>query len=134
MALLYDVPRLDFERFGSKGWCEVRVFVNGENVVAVASEVIDERGWYANTGLSITNGIEAVAAAIQRDLGIEYTHLVEHYPPRGKYARDALFDETFAVVKFDGPGLCRPRWNHIDKAQVEALIGEPFETDSAIKS
>ncbi|HEX6034917.1 MAG TPA: hypothetical protein VFY83_10800 [Anaerolineales bacterium] len=125
MAQIYDVPRLDFERYpGQRGWCEVRVYLHRANVIAVATEPISERGWYANQGLSITNGIEAVAEVIVNGLGVDFSHLIEHYPPRGHGV--ARFEEDFARVDFDGPGLRNPRWKHIARAEVEEMIGEAF--------
>jgi hypothetical protein len=132
--LVYDIPRLDYKHFLHSGWCEARIYRHAGEVIAVASEVIQPDGEYASDGLSITNGIEAVAESIAAFTAQSFT-LVEHDPARG-YRLDLArqrgyspqFGEDFALVTFQGPGFQRPEWRLISRRQVEELIGEPFPT------
>ena len=131
--MIFDVPRLDFNRFTSVGWCELRVYENADQIIAVVTEVIKPDGNYASEGLSITNGIEAIAPTIVDYTHRPFTQIIEHYPDRGyrldlarSSGRPPQFEEGFALVAFQKSGFRHPVWKYIQREEVERLIGEPF--------
>jgi hypothetical protein len=67
-------------------------------ILVVGTTVVATELYEANPGFSITNSVEAAAAAVCNQLGIDPAHLVfiEHYPAQQNLA------ETFDRVFFDG--------------------------------
>ncbi|MDP9474930.1 MAG: hypothetical protein M3R38_04445 [Actinomycetota bacterium] len=118
---------------GAKSKCRVRVYEPDEPErdahVVVASELL------SNTGTSITNVAEVVAAEIAHAYRLP-TPLVyiEHYPPEATDGRA----ETFELVVFASwesreiarlPGelireIGRPIWKRVDRRSVEILVGQ----------
>lgn len=99
--------------------CRIRVFEpNGQPLVVLATELPD------NPGTSITNFAEQLATQIGELLAAPLETLVwiEHYPERGAKPHER---ESFALVSFTRTalGLSTPRWRHLDRAEVAALIG-----------
>lgn len=101
--------------------------------VALVTEIPD------SGGLSITNGIEAIAGEISRCYGLNPRHtvLIEHYDDRerGIAARlpGRINGEKFSCVTFGEMRplntqpptyqVRRPQWRSLNKAEVEALTG-----------
>lgn len=137
MKLIYARPRFAFDGWNKKnaGWCDVRVWQDEKGeLLAIAQEVINSDGSYACEGLSVTNGIEFIAAKLEKELGRPVTILIEYYPDRGydlKRIRETglrpQYQESFSMVAFKAPGFREPEWCHITRTEVEALIGERYE-------
>ncbi len=126
------------------GWCILRVYSNGGNLIVVAEEPIDRTtGENLNQGVSVTNAIEMIQTRVRTELGFGWTNFVEHYPTRGRNVSqgwgDLLFAESFTIVNCewdarayafftpDRPnGYRKPCWHHITRAEVERLIGQPY--------
>lgn len=99
--------------------CRVRVFEpHNQPLVVLATELPD------NPGTSITNFAEQLATQVGQLLAAPLETLVwiEHYPERGTKPHER---ESFSLVSFTRTphGLSQPRWRHLDRAEVEAIIG-----------
>ncbi len=99
--------------------------------VVVFSEVAE------NTGQSITNAIEQLAAEVilANALPSKETVVIEHYPAAARPTEK----ETFDLVTFSHADpepvlragkwqleLGEPEWSPIDRQAVETLLGQPF--------
>jgi hypothetical protein len=88
--------------------------------VVIATELED------NPGTSVTNMAGPLATQVAQAFGLPLETLVwiEHYPDRGFSAGKPQCPEVFAQVTFTRTrlGLRQPRWQHLPKGQVEALI------------
>ena len=98
---------------GCDSQCELEIISN--LVIATQS--------HENTGTSITNMAEHLAAMVCHDFHIDPKQLIwiEHYPERGEINP---YPESFDLVSFniDENGiLSEPRWIRISRAVVEAL-------------
>ena len=122
------------------GRCRVRLYLPEEMErdasVVICSQVPE------NTGMSITNAAEYVAAEVISGHGLGTTPppvWIEHYP-RSAAERQAGLKETFDLVAFedydvrealrDGEWrrtVGRPSWKALDRASVEVLIGHPLD-------
>lgn len=105
---------------------------NGHTVVVLTEP-------HNNPGISVTNGAEWLGTAIVKDFNLrpELTTWIEHYPAR--YSSDSrshsgnrrLIDhETVDLIRFtwnDRDEAEQPEWDRIERAQAEALIGEPLQ-------
>lgn len=80
----------------------------------------------ANPGLSVTNAAELIEGQLRRQLGCPF-RLFEHYPAN-RYG--SSYQETFAevLVTRSNPSsdLGAVTWNHVDRTDVETLIGGEF--------
>ncbi len=151
MPLLRDSEHSFRDSKGAEGFCRIHIYPGTEASGGLPIVVLSEPT--ENTGPSITNTIEQLAAEIlarylgQQD-GLEPPFvLVEHYPdrqPRGARARwhDPFFGETFALVSFKrwSPRLRQapwsrrlvatlgtPTWRHVSRGDVESLLGQPLD-------
>ncbi len=103
----------------------------GDHHVVVFSEVAE------NTGQSITNAIEQLAAEVilANALPSKETVVIEHYPAASRPTEK----ETFDLVTFSHADpepilragkwqleLGEPEWSPIDRQAVETLLGQPF--------
>ena len=128
------------------GFCRLRLFRPVQRPISATTPIIalvTEQP--ANEGLSITNGIEVIAAAICRHYGLNPRHtvLIEHYDDRaqgytarlpgridGKKFSCIVFERMEAVhsqaVHSEVQSVClrHPQWRCLDKAKVETLIGQ----------
>lgn len=137
MTQLHDEPDFVFTQSQHRqGWFHLRVFEHRGNLVAVCSYKVTADGGYDDGPnneylYSLTNGIEAAATAVRAWLGQPFSHLVEHYPTRGRYMP---MQEEFALIRlaWDARGSCYRAiedthpWQFVERAQVEALIGQAF--------
>jgi hypothetical protein len=108
---------------GSKAHCWLRIFDGDPDrpTVVIATEL------RTNTGTSITNAAETLAAAVCRRHRIDPDSLlwVEHYGP----SPALRLPERYSLVSFDRngrerpEGLGQPRWSPTSKERVEALVG-----------
>lgn len=80
----------------------------------------------SNPGLSITNGIEYIAAALSQKFNLQPKDLVlvEHYH------EDKILPEHYHVVKFrdarhnrEGWKFSEPQWIPVEKSELDRLIG-----------
>ncbi|GEM_PF-4145750 len=149
MPQIHDLPEFVFNQVHherNEGWCHLRVYENDGEVVAIASYKIRPDGDHDDGPddefvYSLTNGIEHVATHIRRDLGIKFTHLIEHVPERGRDLATGKtkglsldYPEEFSIVTLrwdersekyaEIPGV-HP-WQFITLGEVETLIGEVF--------
>lgn len=109
---------------GGRARCRVRIYQVGARTVGLATQRQDKFG-----GAALTEHTAALATQVERwhhparDGGFAW---VEHYAfPRGPDPQGRR--ETFALVTFarDADGdLCHPAWQPLDRAAVEALIGQ----------
>ncbi|MDP9476839.1 MAG: hypothetical protein M3R38_14325 [Actinomycetota bacterium] len=91
-----------------------------------------------NTGTSITNAAEVVAAEIAHAYRLP-TPLVyiEHYPPTSTNGSTEKFDlvvfaswETREIARVPGElirEIGRPTWKRVDRATVEILVGQALQ-------
>lgn len=136
--------RLDFTApNGAVSWCRLRVYAVPHGIafrfVLLASDPGDD---VQDAGMSVTNAAEWIAAAaLLRYLGQPGSDLtpdwlyVEHYPARGREAREEFEREHFDLVYFTGaPELRRhfggwavrlgsPTWRRLTEADVLTLLG-----------
>jgi hypothetical protein len=100
--------------------CHLRVYVHPDRpTVVIASELA------SNPGTSITNRAEHLATLVCHTARIDPDTMVwiEHYPTDWR-------PERFSLVEFArdrGGRLAHPRWTHVSKARVEAMIGRSLE-------
>lgn len=120
----YDGPYAFVGPHGREGHCYLQIYEprGGDLPVVLAVETAD------NEGPSITHAQPALATGVWRQLlphAIEGLRWIELY--LDTYHRDVAPAERFAEVIFDlaGDTLRTPRWRHIERADVEALIGGP---------
>ncbi len=118
---------------GARSSCRVRVYEPDEPErdahVVVASEMA------SNTGTSITNAAEVVAAGVAHAYRLP-TPLVyiEHYPPAATDGRAETFDlvvfahwDTREIARVPGHlvrEIGSPEWRRIDRRSVEILVGQ----------
>lgn len=110
--------------------CRLDFYSGGGRRVFIATEVPE------NQGLSITNGIERVAAAIEEKFVLPHVFgpgsdgssvLIEHYTPDSYEGRQG--DEDFSVMRFKHeskggfPSYGDPDWFRVEKSEIERLIG-----------
>lgn len=125
----YDQP-LDFKGFhGGSAQCGIRIWTDGPKLglaptryIVMMTELAD------NPGLSVTNGVEIIAAEVLRTLlpkaDPETIVWIEHYPPRG--SRLTPFPESFALVhlKYDGTKVRMANqnpWTHMGEETLKEL-------------
>jgi hypothetical protein len=105
-------------------YCWLRVYTAIDQTVVIATEVED------NPGMSITNAVAALATEVARRFAIPLDGLtwIEHYPERIVEGGRLRIPEMLDQVSFmPGPAECaRPEWRHLQKAEVEAMIGQPI--------
>ena len=137
--------------WGCDTHCQIQVWEEeGKPAVVIASESPD------NTGTSITNAAETVWGAVYRLLERPEAGVVciERYPAETKVREESfdlvMFDQTsdqpgtvtkggeaidasiegspaFITWEQAENGLSNPRWRPFSRAEVEQLIGEPFQ-------
>jgi len=124
-------------------FCEIHEVngVEGKRIVIVTA-AHNHEGEHLNRNLSITNGIEKIATRLL-NLGVKWTHFVEHYPENGeareyrlrtgKTLPETIGSETIDLVTFSHdldfnrkPRCYRPQWKHIGRAKLQKLMGKPF--------
>jgi hypothetical protein len=131
---------------GFEAKSRVRVFEPEERSsgpVAIVSEP-DQADY---DGPSVTNNIEQIAGEVvmRFALASSQADFIEHYPPEAEPAVPAKprgERETFDLVTFDREEpeprlvlgrwileLAEPGWQHIERADVELLIGRPLDDD-----
>jgi hypothetical protein len=125
--------------FGHPASCKFDVYENDTRRVVIVTEVAQ------NPGTSVTNRIEVVAETADGAIGKGHlfgnygtpdkpTVLIEHYD-NNSYST-GRGSEDFSVVRFEtentwcqSPRACRyanPSWYHLDKAEVERLLGQKW--------
>jgi Family of unknown function (DUF6166) len=117
--------------FGCPSKCRLRWIkcqkAGQQKVVVIATELPE------NTGTSITNAAERLAAEVCRCFGIDPGELIfiEHHSAtrnRRHSLRDRLHEERFDLVSFqvEGGTFKSPQWIPVKKELVESLIGRPL--------
>lgn len=142
LTLRYETT-LSYRCGERNGACRLRLFWPTQGVparenpaVALVTEM-PECG-----GVSITNGIEAIACEISRCYGLnpQHTVLIEHYDDRERGMAACLpgriNGEKFSCVTFGelrplatAPQTLqvrRPQWRSLGKEEVEMLLGSPL--------
>jgi hypothetical protein len=124
------------------GWCRVRVYEtergdDGADPSGRPVVVMSEPGQGTDSGPSVTNAVEIVAAEVVMRFALpsSRTVFVEHYE-RSLQELEAGIPETFDLVTFSrtepdhrllsGRWLLtfgEPSWRHSDRAGVEDLVG-----------
>jgi hypothetical protein len=117
---------------GARSKCRIRVYEPDDERdahVVVASELA------SNTGTSITNAAEVVAAEIAHAYRLP-TPLVyiEHFPPAATDGRAETFDlvvfahwDTREIARVPGELIREigpPEWRRVDREAVEILVGQ----------
>jgi len=119
----FDGPFTYTSASGAEGRCYLSVYEHKASLpVVIAYELA------SNHGPSVTTAAAAIATQVWRQLlpdAKEGIIFVEAY--RDNLCRGGEPSERFAEVTFDldGDALHSPRWRHIERANVEALIGGP---------
>lgn len=130
---------------GCPGWCRVRVYEpdQGDEDRGCPVVLMSEPGQGADSGPSVTNAVEIIAAEVVTRFALptSETVFVEHYE-RADQELAAGIPETFDLVTFSSTDpqsvmrsgrwlleLSTPSWRHADRAEVEALIGQAIETE-----
>ncbi len=136
---LYDYP--GYHNCPSR--CRIRVYEQpGDALIIVASDLEGELAHLGeNHGTSITNMAEHLATAWRKRYPARPIIWIEHYPARGccwtRQGRQVWqFGETFDRVQFawDNARQCyrQPRWAHLGRTGLEALIGEAWPESRAM--
>lgn len=117
---IYNAPYNYLGENGFHSCCDLTVCRDEEKpLIVIASERPD------NPGASITNAAAAIATQAFREFqgGREGLIFIEHYPEDGK---EWFAKERFAQVFFETTSheFSTPRWKHISKTDVMALIDE----------
>jgi len=125
----FDGPFTYTSASGAEGRCYLSVYEHrGTLPVAIAYELA------SNEGPSVTNAAASIATQVWRQLlpdakeGIIFVEAYTNaYTNKDTSRRGGGPSERFAEVTFDldGDALHSPRWRHIERADVEALIGGP---------
>lgn len=109
--------------FRSKAHCQLDLFTRGGGekfTIAVVTEIKE------NKGLSITNGIEYIAATIAKQYNLQPKDLIliEHWH------KDNILEEHYSLVRFkstaherDGWHFREPEWFHLEKSELDRLVG-----------
>ncbi len=121
------------DAWGWEGHCYLQVYEpRGALPLALDTEVPDN-----SAASSITTAAGEVATQVWRHLlplALEGLRWVEVYLGPDPDPRDpGTLEARFAEVTFslDGQALHSPRWRHIDRTEVEALIGGAFSVPVA---
>jgi len=120
----FDGPLTFRSASGGEGRCYLSVYERrGSLPVVIAYELA------SNPGPSVTNAVASIATQVWRRLlpdAREGIIFVEAY--KDNRCRGGEPAERFAEVTFDldGDALHSPRWRHIERAEVERLIGGPI--------
>ena len=121
----FDGPFTYTSASGAEGRCYLMVYEHKASLpVVIAYELA------SNQGQSVTTAAASIATQVWRQLlpdAKEGIIFVEAYRDRDTWRRVGEPAEHFAEVTFDldGDALHSPRWRHIERADVEALIGGP---------
>ncbi len=121
----FDGPFTFIGANGVEGRCYLSVYEHrGALPVVLVYELA------SNEGPSVTNAAASIATQVWRQLlpdAKEGIIIVEAYKDRDTRRGAGEPSERFAEVTFDldGDALHSPRWRHIERADVEALIGAP---------
>lgn len=126
--------------YSDDGICRVRVYSRGENPPVLLFSELPE-----NKSTSITNMIETLTPEVARMFfphRFDYEdpfRVIEHYPGDPAGIRE-LRDDRYSLVEFADykvrthwlGGVQRikigqPTWTHLDKTQVEELVGLPID-------
>ena len=135
---VYDGPWHYRGYHGVKSVCYLRLYQPKESngqpkeprpAIAIFTE-LDQ-----NPGTSITNRIEVLATLAWEFLQKPEAApvVIEHYPNRGVHNTHTnrwQFPASFDLVEFDRKpdgSFEKPRWRRIPHAEVEKLIGKPFQ-------
>jgi len=119
----FDGPFTYTSASGAEGRCYLMVYERKASLpVVIAYEVA------SNEGPSVTTAAASIATQVWRQLlpdAREGIVFVEAYTDNPRRAGES--SERFAEVTFDldGDALHSPHWRHIERADVEALIGGP---------
>lgn len=131
--------RIEKEVIGWKGFgngfgeweskCLIRIYEHQQKQVVIATELPD------NTGTSITNCVENLAAIVIETFGLDFRRMIwiEHYPkPSGEDTFDFVsFKVSLTPSKIAGGAsiaeLVSPQWKRLKRAHVESLIGEALD-------
>ncbi len=119
----FDGPFTYTSASGAEGRCYLMVYEHKVSLpVVIAYELA------SNHGPSVTTAAAAIATQVWRQLlpdAKEGIIFVEAYKDTQRLAGES--SERFAEVTFDldGNALHAPRWRHMERADVEALIGGP---------
>lgn len=93
-------------RFGAGGWCDLRIYANSatQDVTVITTEPIGIEGEYLNDGLSVINGIDYIAIALQQR-GVKWTHWIDYLPARAipNPALHAIMQRRGQVIKYREP-------------------------------
>jgi hypothetical protein len=140
--LLRDTAHVYRRLAGIEGRCRVRIYA--PTVASGGLPVVLLTELPSNTGPSVTNEVEQIAAEVlsrylpEQDGAEPPFALVEHYPDTG-CRRDELAAEHFDLVTFAhyagrprwsiqqramAQRFGEPDWRRVDRAQVEQWIGE----------
>ncbi len=128
---------------GCPGWCRVRVYEpdQGEEDRGYPVVLMSESGQGADSGPSVTNAVEIIAAEVVTRFALptSETVFVEHYERADQELRAGI-PETFDLVTFSSTDpesvmrsgrwlleLGTPSWRHADRAEVEALVGRRLD-------
>ena len=137
---LVEDTTLPYSTRHRSGACRLRLFAPvGHAMSARHPAIVIATEQPERDGLSITNGIEVIAAIVCRTYGLNPRHtiLIEHYDDRERgtaaYLPGRVEGEKFSCVVFDeiqykegdarGWRLYSPQWRSLAKAEVETLIG-----------
>ncbi len=121
----FDGPFTFISVNGVEGRCYLMVY---ERKASLPVVIVYELA--SNDGPSVTNAAASIATQVWQQLlpdAKEGIIVVEAYRDRDTWRRASELSERFAEVTFDldGDALHSPRWRHIERADVEALIGGP---------
>lgn len=114
--------------------CRVRIYKGQTGNVMLLTELPE------NTGLSVTNGVEKIAAEVAVEYNLNHAIIIEHYPDRRgpQDQHDTTLAENFSLVNFrenhfalvtiNGESkvvsatLKGAQWSHLDAELVIAVI------------
>ncbi|WP_309711164.1 hypothetical protein [Armatimonas sp.] len=136
--IVYDGPWHYQGYHGVKSVCYLRLYQPKESdgqpkeprpAIAIFTEI------ESNPGTSITNRVEVLATLAWQFLQKPDAApvVIEHYPNRGVHNTHTdrwQFPESFDFVEFDKKpdgSFEKPTWRRIPHAEVEKLIGKPFQ-------
>lgn len=138
---LVEDTTLPYSTRHHNGACRLRIFVPvGHAISAHHPAVIIITEQPEREGLSVTNGIEAIASGVCQSYGLDPRHtvLIEHYDDRERgsaaHLPGRVEGEKFSCVIFDEMrmdkndrgefSLRSPQWRTLGKHEVEILLGQ----------
>ena len=103
---------------------DIHVYQHKDQTILIAADT--------EAGQSITNSIEILVSAVRNRYGIVPDHIIEHYPDMPRGEDHETFDRVTLRWNPERSLYTDVGWRASTRAEVEALMGEPFSGEEAL--